>query len=93
MSAHSLKKDVKETKKEIRKRKKITKDDVLYEQHQALLAKQEKLKLKKRKLELEIYLMEQRATREGLQEQTGPVSHDVIAINQDCFDSDERALH
>ena len=39
--------------------KQITYDDVLEQQFNALVAKQENLALKKRKLELELYLLEQ----------------------------------
>ena len=40
-------------------KKQITYDDVLEQQFNALVAKQENLALKKRKLELELYLFEQ----------------------------------
>ena len=40
-------------------KKQITYDDVLEQQFNALVAKQENLALKKRKLELELYLLEQ----------------------------------
>ena len=40
-------------------KKRITHDDVLEQQFNALVAKQENLALKKRKLELELYLLEQ----------------------------------
>ena len=41
-------------------KKRITHDDVLEQQFNALVSKRENMVLKKRKLELEIYLLEQK---------------------------------
>ena len=51
--------EFREEKKKRKGKKQITYDDVLKQQFNALVAKQENLALKKRKLELELYLLEQ----------------------------------
>ncbi|KAK2547901.1 t-SNARE domain-containing protein 1 [Acropora cervicornis] len=51
--------EFREEKKKRKGKKQITYDDVLEQQFNALVAKQENLALKKRKLELELYLLEQ----------------------------------
>ena len=52
--------EIQEEKKKRKVKKRITHDDVLEQQYNALLVKQENLNLKKRKLELEVYLLEQK---------------------------------
>lgn len=51
--------EFREEKRKRKGKKQITYDDVLEQQFNALVAKQENLALKKRKLELELYLLEQ----------------------------------
>ena len=51
--------EFREEKRKRKGKKQITYDDVLEQQFNALVAKQENLALKKTKLELELYLLEQ----------------------------------
>lgn len=52
--------EIREEKKQRKGKKRVTHDDVLEQQFNALVSKRENMALKKRKLELEIYLLEQK---------------------------------
>ena len=52
--------EIQEEKKKRKVKKRITHDDVLEQQFNALVVKQENLTLKNGKLELKVYLLEQR---------------------------------